>query len=257
MDRPDLLERVRALDDDLVDELERSPGTVEELLTDLAAVEPGVRARAAAALGRLADPGVTRALRVAAGDPSPAVRAAALAALVRLSPDALLPEIVKSLRGDDARVVAGAAVVLGRAAQLGARGARAAVPNLVEAFKTDDVHVGAAVAWALGCMADRAVVPWLVAALEQGFVPAAAAAALGRLADPRAQPALLAALGDADEGVRAAAARALGRLPGAPIARLEPLLGDASPRVRLCAALALYQRGEDAGPLTRALDEQP
>ena len=35
------------------------------------------------------------------------------------------------------------------------------------------------------------------------------------------------------------------------------MLVDPSPRVRLCAALALYERGEDAGPLTRALDEQP
>ena len=187
----------------------------------------------------------------------PAVRAAALAALVRLSPDELLPEIVKSLRSEDARVVAGAAVVLGRAALLGARQAHAAVPNLVEAFQTDDVEIGRAVAWALGCMGDRAVVPWLVAAIEQGFVPQTAAQALGRLADARAQPALLAALADDDELVRASAARALGRLHDVPLLRLEAMLLDPSPRVRLCAALVLYERGEDDGPLALALDEQP
>ncbi len=264
MERLDLLARLRAVDDDLLDDAEaaadsigaRRPRTIDDLRRDLIDASPHIRVRAASALGRAADPATTTALRQAAGDLVPAVRAAALAALVRLSPDLLLPEIVKALRGGDARVVTGAAVVLGRAALLGAP-VHAAAPNLVEAFKTDDPEIGAAVAWALGCMGEKAVVPWLVAALEQGFVPQAAAEALGRLADPRAQPTLLAALAHEDERVRAAAARALGRLPDPPIARLELMLIDSSPRVRLCAALALYEGGEDPAPLSRALDEKP
>lgn len=255
----DLLERVRAIDEELV-ELggavdERS---VDELLQALTAGDAKVRAAAAGALGRAGDVRAVKALRAAASDAVPAVRATALAALVKLSPDKLLPELVKSLRSEDARIVAGAAVVLGHAVRLGATAVRSAVPNLVDAFQTDDVAVGKAVAWALGRIGDRAVVPWLVAALEQGFAPAAAAEALGRIADARALPALLAALSDDDATVRAAAARALGRTRGAAgddgaVTRLELLLRDPEPRVRLCAALALYERGEDAAPLVEAL----
>ena len=256
----DLLERVRAIDEELVDGAltgavdER---TVDELIAALAHADAKVRAAAAAALARTGDPRAVKPLRTAASDGVPNVRAIALAALVRLSPDKLLPEMVKSLRAEDPRVVAGAAVVLGHAVRLGATAVRAAVPNLIEAFQTDDIAIGKAVAWALGCIGDRAVVPWLVAALEQGFAPAAAAEALGRIGDLRAQPALLAALADDDVAVRAAAARGLGRTgsagDAAVVSRLELLLADPDARVRICAALALYERGEDAGALVEAL----
>lgn len=287
--RPDLLERVRAVDAELVD----GPGafgafdasgsvsasmsaamsastalSVDELIAALGHSDAKTRARAAAGLAGVGDakdaPRVVKALRAAAGDAVPEVRAVALAAIVKLSPDKLLPEIVKSLRAQDGRVVAGAAVVLGHAARLGSMGVRSAVPNLVEAFQTDEAAVGRAVAWALGRIGEKAVVPWLVAALEQGFAAAAAAEALGRIGDPRATPALLAALSDADADVRAAAARALGRTVSlgnaantvnavnadadadGVVPRLELLLTDPSPRVRLSAALALYERGEGA-----------
>lgn len=259
-DDHELLQRVRALDAELVAPSASSTPTegepVEKLFERLAATEAAVRESAAEQLGLLGDARAVSPLRAAAADVDARVRSAAVASLVRLGRDTLLPEIVKGLRHEDPRVVVGAAVVLGRV------GDRAAVPNLVEAFKTDDPTVGAAVAWALGRCDERAVVPWLVAALEQRFAAAQAAEALGSLGDERAWPALSEALAAEDPEVRAAAARALGRICLAPhvtprvVAVLEPLSRDPVRRVRLCAALALFELGEGGAQLARALDEK-
>lgn len=227
----------------------------EQLQVLLQSVDAEVRADAAEALGHLGD---TRALRPLQGmlvDPDGEVRSHAAVALIRVGDDVLLPEVVKSLRHPDPRIVVGAAVALGRLRDV------RTVPNLVEAFKTKDVEVGAAVAWALGQCGDAAALPWLITAVEQGFAAANACEALGRIGDPRAQAALISALGAVADDVRAYAARALGLLrPPEPrgglatrtaqlstqraVGPLRALLRDRSRKVRLCAALSLYELGE-------------
>jgi len=251
-----LIERVRARDATLVEvSVPTVTASVGDLVVLLAASDPLTREAAAVALGSTNDAQAVKPLRDAARDTDSRVRAAAVAALVMLGREALLPEIVKSLRSDDPRIVVGAAVVLGRVRE------RLVVPNLVEAFKTDDVSVGAAVAWALGQIGDRAVLPWLVAALGQGFAAAAVAEALGHLGDPRAVESLLSALSLDNSDARAAVARAWGRI--APldepltkqvVGQLTVLATDVSPRVRLSAALSLYELGEGGASLERALE---
>jgi HEAT repeat protein len=103
-------------------------------------------------------------------------------------------------------------------------------------------------------LADPSFAPVLVAALEEDFVPTEAAEALGRLGDVRAAPALMRALGHRHESVRAAAAYALGCIGTLSDAdekklraRLSKASRDASRRVRLCAAVARFERGDPAG----------
>lgn len=238
-------------------EIARGASAADVLLGHLADDDPHVRSDAAEALGLLADSRALEPVRKLLTDPDGEVRTNAAVALIRIGDDKLFPEVVKSLRHPDARIVIGAAVALGRLAD------RRVVPNLVEAFKTEDPEVGAAVAWALGQCGDAAALPWLITAVEQGFAVANACEALGRIADARAQAALLKATEHAADDVRAYAARAIGLLrydaEGATSARagqlsgqrasprLKQLLDDKSRKVRLCAAIALYELGEKLG----------
>lgn len=229
--------------------------TFEELTFALRSNDADVRAEAAEALGHLGDTRALRPLRGLLVDSDGEVRAHAAVAMIRVGDEVLLPEVVKALRHLDPRVVVGAAVALGRLRDL------RTVPNLVEAFKTTNVEVGAAVAWALGQCGDAAALPWLMTAVEQGFAAANACEALGRIGDHRAQAVLISALGAVADDVRAYAARALGLLrPPEPrggvaartaqlhsqraVGPLRALLRDRSRKVRLCAALSLYELGE-------------
>jgi HEAT repeat protein len=197
-------------------------------------------------------PEPTRAeLEAALSDPDPEARAAAAVALAKGGDAGIFAAIIKNLRHSDSRVVVGAAVALGRV------GDPRAVPNLLEAFKTDDVDRASAVAWALGRCGDPAAVPWLLAALGHEVAAASCCEALGHLGDARAAPGLMQALGHAHPDVRAHAARALGRLQlngderatrtaGLVISALRGVLDDDARRVRLSAALSLYDLGERA-----------
>jgi HEAT repeat protein len=238
-------------------EMARGASGADTVLSALGSDDPEVRSDAAEALGLIGAKEALEPLRECLADADGEVRTNAAVALIRIGDEQLFPEVVKSLRHEDPRVVIGAAVALGRLAD------KRVVPNLVEAFKTEDPEVGAAVAWALGQCGDAAALPWLTTAVEQGFAVANACEALGRIGDARAQPALLSALGHAADDVRAYAARAIGLLrpddSGAAGARagqsaadkaapaLRELLKDRSRKVRLCAAIALYELGEKLG----------
>jgi HEAT repeat protein len=65
------------------------------------------------------------------------------------------------------------------------------------------------IAAALGALGDPVVVPWLVAAAEQGFCVVECCRALGRVGDRRALPLLRARADATDERVRLAAREAL------------------------------------------------
>lgn len=151
--------------------------------------------------------GAVTALRAALARPlEPAARRAAVVGIIRLGEDALLREVARALRHDDAAVVIGAARILGDV------GDRRAVPNLVEALRTDDVAVGDAVIAALGRLGDPAALPWVVAAAEHGFCVEAACHALGALGDDRAEPVLRRLRAHDNRRVALAAARGLAAL---------------------------------------------
>ncbi len=238
------------------------------LLPHIDDADPAVRADAVEMLGHLRHRPALSPIRDKLGDPDREVRTHAAVALIRIGDDVLFPEIVKALRHQDPRVVIGAAVALGRLAD------KRVVPNLVEAFKTENPEVGAAVAWALGQCQDPAALPWLTTALAQGFATANVCEALGRIGSPKAEPALREALTFAGDDTRAYAARALGLVYKAAVARdaraanalversqdkLRALLSDPSRKVRLCAAIALYEMGApmSAQAMTDALAEEP
>jgi len=235
--------------------IEAGATSAERLRAELQSADPAVRADAAEALGIIADHKAVALLKQASSDPEMNVRTAAAVALIRIGDEELLGQIAAALEDPDPAVVAGAAAALGQIAD------PRVVPNLLQAFRTENTGVGSAVAWALGQIGAVEAVPWLVAALENHFVPANACEALGRIGDPTVLPALIAALDEPNDDVRAYAARAVGQLiahpktttaaattrfrPKANLA-LNKLLNDRSPKVRAFAAIALVELGSAA-----------
>lgn len=224
---------------------------VKTLVAGLDDQLPGVRADAAAALGRLRETSATAKLKTLLADSEPAVRRAAAIGLASLGDEGISREFVKALLDPGAKVVAGAAEALGLS------GYRAAVPYLLKAYRTEHPRVAAAVAVALGRLGDRQAVPWLLQALKQGLAPVEAATALGELGDAAATRGLADALTHAFAPLRAAAARSLGQLArkgnfdfilkDTAVSSLHRLLADPDPRVQFCAALGLAGFGDPVG----------
>ena len=172
-----------------------------------------VRAAAAQALGSLDDPEALADLaEAAAGDDDPAVRAAALEALTELDDPAALAHLAEAIAGDaDPAVRATAAQALADLDD------PAALSQIAEAMASDSsASVRAAAAGALGSAGDPAGLSTLAEAAAGDHDPAVRAAALEALAeldDSAALPALAqAAAGDSDPMVRAAAVEALAAL---------------------------------------------
>jgi HEAT repeat protein len=184
-------------------------------------------------------------------DPLPTVREAAAFALASLRDPTLVQGFIEAVDGKGSAAFAKAALALGEA------GYENVAPYFRAAFTREDRKLSASLARALGSLGDKAAAPLLVEALDGNFVPVEAAEALGRSNDKQAVPALMRALSHRNQEVRAVAAYALACLePGTEQeeqsvrAELTTLREDRSPKVRLCAAVARFERGE-----TAALDE--
>jgi HEAT repeat protein len=225
---------------------------VATLLTD---ADPARRAKAADLLTPFVQKRINAALRVALDDDDERVRKAALLALVSQGDKRACAEVEADLESEDEEEIVRAAVTLGRARSV------ESVPALLKAFRTKNAAVAEAVAEALGETGDRIAAPLLCLALEHRFVPVTAADSLGRIGDERAIAPLLRALEVSRDGeLRAAAARALGRirrvrkkrhvstpqvlLEGRVIPALRKALEDSDKRVRINAAVALWQLGD-------------
>jgi len=233
-----------------------TPAVAPALLATLAGdTDPGVRAGAATALGRLDPAGARAGLLHALEDRSEVVRRDAALALqdVPLAPAEALARFVPLLRSTDHYVRGFAAWRLG---ELGPAAA-AAAPALLDAL-ADGGASHAVVARALTRLGPDVpdAVPTLAALLTRGDDPRQrwdAAQALGRIG-PRAAgavPQLVEALNDPDARLRGHAARALGRVrttdPRA-VAALRRAARDGDAHVRAMAARALGWAGAGARP---------
>jgi cyclophilin family peptidyl-prolyl cis-trans isomerase len=221
----------------------------------LAHEDPRVRARAALAIGRVADPAAFPPVREALRDAEPQVRAAAALALGLAGDEEAEPALLRRLALDDGRPER-----LADLEALGRVGGERAVPALVASLGEPEPEVRAAAARALGNYGYRQRLVGRLGAAEQALgaaladqaveVRIAAAWALFRIRpsggpDP-ALAGLRTALRDPDPEVRALAVQAVAaRAP----AEREPLLAalvDSDWRVRVQAARALPRTG-DAG----------
>lgn len=227
-----------------------------QLVNELSAPDPAVRAHAACGLRDLGDAAVdavqplTALLADAAPVDADVCRKGswhrnekdvttpgeeAAAALVTVGSRAFTP-VLQALRSP-------AWVARRNAAwALGALDDRRAVPGLIEALKDREAAVRTRVAWALGAIDDSEAVPALIAALgdTDAGVRHQAAWALGAVDDRRAVPSLVRALSDQSSGVREQAAWALGAIGDSEaLPSLLPALKDADPRVRRQAAWAI------------------
>ena len=232
-----------SLQNQLVSRIERRELTCEELLLYLEHPDASMRSDAVEILGCQRETKAIPLIHPLLKDPEKQVRIQVAIALIRMGEEPLLQDLLANLRHPDRQVVIGAALTLGRLED-----ARATI-ELAKAFATDDPEVGAAVAWALGQCKDVFALPLLISAVKHHFVPANACEALGKIGDERALNILLDALTFQDDNVRAYAARALSLLKfqshpdqnEAVVVALRSLLQDGSRKVRMCAAISLYQ----------------
>ena len=203
----------------------------------------------AVALARLApDSSAPLALRLA-GDPDPRLRAAAARAL-GVSRPASGVETLALLAKDDAAAVRVAAI-----AALGAMGSSGLAPlaDVLAARRGDDEEA-AAIARALGATGDPGALP-LLASMLAGKQAPAAAAAIGRLGAAGGSASLLAALERGQASGRVEIVEALGLL-GSPEAGdgVSRELTSDRPEVRAAAARALGRlRYEGSAPQLEAL----
>jgi len=157
--------------------------------------------------------------------------------------DVATPALVAALDDDDAKVRLYAAEALGKI------GDKRAVDPLLAKLPAEEAGVKRFVLGALGKLKDpRALAP-MVAELQtanDGDVRASAAYGLGELGDAGAVEPLVAALGDDYKWVRYEACGALGRLKATPArdALAAAAKGDADEQVRAAAAKALAKLDE-------------
>ncbi|MCB9593617.1 MAG: HEAT repeat domain-containing protein [Sandaracinaceae bacterium] len=217
-----------------------------------------VRAAASRALGSIGEEqAVPRLVRVL-GDRQAEVRRAGVAALAGIGGESVVVPLLGRLDDVDARVRADAATVLGHLGDT-----RAAVP-LVGRARDDAPEVRTAVYSALGDLGDARAVPALVQGLRDDAPEPrlAAVAALGRLGSPDSVRPLVALLApDADPRLARAVTAALGQIPD-PRAR-EALVDAVAPATtREMAAQTLVEqarryerrdRAEDAEAIVVAL----
>lgn len=232
--------------------------------------DPGVRARAALAVGRLQDTVTVASLTPLLRDRALDVRRQAVFALGQIGHASARPALEGALRDKDAGVVALAVEALGK---LGDKAATAsvlpfvkkgtaeqrmraceslwrladtsAVSTLLSALTEKDPAVRWRVVYALEKLPVPArIVPAVTPLLRDpdALVRAHAARTLGRLKSPLASPALLGALSDDDAAVVVNAIRSLQSVnvsDGAPGKRFVTLLAHRDPYVRVTAATAL------------------
>jgi HEAT repeat protein len=203
------------------------------------------RARGLSGAAAEAERKVGKGLKALLEDPFHPVRHSAAFALTVLGDDRIVHEFIASLENATSTEIAKAALALGDA------GYQNAVPYLLAAFADADRTLAAALAHALGRLGSMDAVPMLLSALDRSFVPAEAAEALGRLNATQAIPSLIRTLSHRDAKARAAAAYSLGLVrqdtaDGEASCRLalQALTLDPIPKVRVCAAVALLERGD-------------
>ncbi len=197
----------------------RSPVAADQLVFFLFDRDPGMRWRAAVALGTCGDRRAVKFLREFLKDPSPFVRMKAAAALGHLGVSSAVPDLAVALTDPEKRVRRHAALALGRTRE------EAALPALIkQGLKDPAPSVRAASAVAIGMIGRSAGlkhVAQLMQDKDRG-VRLVAAEVLSRFLNPGATRALVTALADLDPGVRQVAVRALSeRLAGQPATTIE------------------------------------
>ncbi|RMH40579.1 MAG: tetratricopeptide repeat protein [Deltaproteobacteria bacterium] len=214
-----------------------------------------VRVEALVAAGRLGEPRIVPELIELSRHRDSAMRAAAVFALGRTRARAAAPALAAALDSREPAVAVLACLGLG---QLGDRRYRVALERVV-ADASAHRHTRAACALALGALGDRAALPALIAALDDGDerLQRMASWALGRLGDRAAVPALMAAYFGKSEPVREAVAWAIaraatGHVDRTPVAALAdyPTSGG---RYDAAAALEALVADLDAAPPPAAL----
>lgn len=211
--------------------LERS-GALQRALDGLAGPDRDAQLRGIRLAGALRLEDAVPWLEPFLGSSSPRLRSAAAMALGRIGGARAADSLVKGLRWRR-----------GSMARLAIELARAAPDHCLETklAEAEPGRVQASLVLAAGLRRRRSAVPSLLAVLESGTrnTRALAARALGSIGAPEAVPALGYAAVDPEWPVRAAAAKALGSIPGVPEGALSLSLVDRDPRVRRTAEVAL------------------
>ncbi len=240
---------------------------VDELRSNLSALDRGTRAEAVEGLAEIADPATFEVLVFRLADPVPEIRIQAAAALARIGDERAVASILKAMDGEepwaaqrfaDALFTFGTAAVPGMclyltgtgryrpliARVLGLLGDLRAEPALIQSLQSSDLELRMRAASALGRAGTPQAVPYLLAMLrdDQWEVRAQAATALGGRMDTHAVPGLSVALGDTAWWVRHNAAAALVEIPGGAEA-LREALRHPDPYARDAAAAVLLSSG--------------
>ena len=170
--------------------------------------QPGVRSRAADALGKIRDERAAPPLIKALHDPDLKVRRTAANALGWIKHKRAVPHLLKLLQDPDADLRKEAVAALGKI------GDESTAPQLLKALDDSDWPVKAKAAEALGQIKHQRAVSRLLDALQhpRSDVRFNAAWALGEIGNVSTIPHLVKALQDEDPSVSTRAADALGKI---------------------------------------------